>query len=76
MGNLWQWFNGKKTVIATVLFIVSAFFDQVVVAQWGVTADWIPKLTGSLDWFGMILGGFGLTHKGMKIVKGAQSSQP
>lgn len=76
MSNFIGWFNGKKTVIATILFIISAFFDQVVIAQWGVTADWIPKLTGSMDWFGMILGGFGLTHKGIKVMAKTEDVQP
>ncbi len=75
MEQFLAWFNGKKTVIATALFIISAFFDQVVIAQWGVSADWIPKLTGTLDWVGMILGGVGLTHKGIKVVKGTQPPQ-
>lgn len=69
------WFNGKKTVIAAAVFILSAFFDQVIVAQWDITAAWIPKFTGTLDWFGMVLGGFGLTHKGIKVIEAKKTGE-
>ena len=69
ISNWLEFFNGKKTIIAAVMLVISAFLEQVVVGQWGVQASWIAQVIGTLDWFGMILGGVGLTHKGVKVVK-------
>lgn len=67
---MWTWLSGKKTTIAAVLLVLAAFLQQVVVGQWELSAAWIPKAVATLEWFGMILGGVGLTHKGVKVIKG------
>jgi len=67
--KLWDFLSGKKTAIGATLLFVSAFLEQVVIGQWGSQAAWIPQLIGTLDWFGMVLTGIGLSHKGVKVIK-------
>lgn len=63
---MFDWFDGKKTIIAAALLTLAAFLDQVVVGIWGSTATWVPMAIQTLEWVGMILGGVGLAHKAVK----------
>ena len=60
MKNLWNWLNGKKTTIAAIIMMISAFLTEIVVNKWGITIAWIPKLIDILNYFGGILAGVGL----------------
>lgn len=61
-----EWFNGKKTIIASILLVLAAFCDQVLVGIWGAAWTWLPLLISTLEWIGMLLGGSGLIHKAVK----------
>lgn len=69
--NLWNWFNGKKTVIGLALIGIATFLSEIVVGKWEVVATWIPKLIETLSWIGVALTGSGLLHKGTKAVTSA-----
>ena len=60
MKGAWEWFNGKKTVIGTVIILaaegVKLFFPELIEPQ---KVEFIQSV-------GMILGGVGLVHKGTK----------
>jgi hypothetical protein len=80
---MWDWLDGRKTIIGTLVLIAAAFVDQVVIAIWYapdpggplvVVPHWIPKLGRSLDWVGMAVAGVGLTHKGVKIAQGTNTT--
>lgn len=66
---MWTWFNGKKTIIGTIILLISAIIEQVAVGIWGIQSDWLPKAVQTCDWIGMALGGVGLFHKGVKAVQ-------
>ena len=68
----WTWFDGKKTTIAAGVLVASAFAEQVLVGIWGVTWPWLPQAMQTADWIGMVLGGAGLVHKGVKLIPPAQ----
>ncbi len=68
MKNFFKWFNGKKTNIAALLLIVSAFLTEFVIGKWGETAEWIPKVIDVLNYLGMIFGSVGLGHKAYKSI--------
>jgi len=63
----WEWLNGKKTIIGTIIFFLSAFFSQVVGGIWEIESTWLVKLTDTLDWIGLALSSTGLSHKGVKM---------
>lgn len=65
-----EWLNGRKTIIGACILFASAFLDQVLVGAWGVTGDWVAPMGKTLDWFGMVVAGTGLTHKGVKVISG------
>ncbi len=69
MIQLWEYFNGYKTNLAAGILILSVFLSEVIVGIWSVEASWMNNIIRTLDWFGMILGGTGLTHKGIKALK-------
>jgi len=69
MKTAWEYFNGKKTLIAAGVLILSVFLSEVIVGIWGFNPDWMGNLIRTLDWFGMVFGGAGLTHKGFKAIE-------
>ena len=72
---LWRWLDGRKTIIASILLIAAAFLEQVVQGQWGVQSQLLARVTSTLDWFGMVIGGIGITHKGMKLAEAKAAPQ-
>lgn len=63
--NLWNWFNGKKTIIGlTLLAIISV--DTQVAGIWHFTPAWLTQINDTLAYIGDILAGGGLLHKGYK----------
>ena len=66
MNTIITWFNGKKTIIGSVLMTASIILTEVVVGIWMVEGDWIAPTVKTLNWVGMLLGGTGLIHKAMK----------
>jgi len=66
--KIWNWFSGKKTVIATTILIVAAFCQQVLIGVWSADWTWLPQLIQSFEWIGMVLGGTGLIHKAAKTI--------
>lgn len=70
MKQAWEFLNGNKTNIAAVVLVISVFLSEVIVGIWGYDPDWMGNTIRTLDWFGMILGGVGLTHKGVKATVG------
>lgn len=61
-----EWFNGKKTIIGSVLMTVAIFLTEVVIGFWDYNPAWMPGIISTLNWVGMVLGGTGLIHKGVK----------
>lgn len=74
--KLFEWANGKKTAIGTVLLVASTFIDQVLIGFWGLSGTWVAPLMQTLDWLGMALGGTGLAHKVVKFQKAKTTSIP
>jgi len=74
MNNLWEYFNGKKTIVGTCCLLTSAFGYQVVMGIWdiGATSYYFSNSLNTLDWLGMALGGIGLSHKAIKQKNGGQ----
>jgi len=60
MKKAWNWLNGRKTVIGTVIILaaegVKLFFPELIEPQ---KIEFVQSI-------GMILGGVGLVHKGAK----------
>lgn len=65
--ELWEFLNGKKTIIGAMLLIVGAFMGEVIVGIWGFHATVIIKMASTLNWMGMAMGGTGIFHK---LIKG------
>lgn len=63
---MWKFLNGKKTGIGAGALMLAVFLSDVVAGTMGVTADWIPKAVAILEWVGVMFGGTGLAHKGVK----------
>jgi len=63
MNEAWEWLNGKKTVIGSVLLLASAFSTQVVIGIWEVDQAWLPRMVETFDWVGGLITTGGLTHK-------------
>lgn len=66
----WKYLNNKKTVIGSALLLAAV----VITKMSGIWVDdpppeWIPKLVETLEWFGGLITGVGLGHKGVKAVK-------
>ena len=61
--NALAWFNGKKTLIGTIMLWVGAFGSQVVIGVWGISDPLVPIAIETLNWFGMAFGGVGVAHK-------------
>lgn len=68
MGKIWNWFNGKKSVIGAYAF-GSAYVIGKLSSIWGIQYSWIPPLIDTLTEAGAILTGVGVIHKGVKAVK-------
>jgi len=69
MMKYWNYLNQKKTVIGSVL-LFAAVVIQAMVGIWSgeVTPEWILKLVETLEWFGGLITGVGLGHKGTKAL--------
>ena len=64
-----EWFNGKKTIVATVLFMTAAFVEEIVVGQFGAVyamPAWVALVGAAVKWIAVALGATGLGHKYMK----------
>jgi len=65
---MWDFLNGKKTIIATIAGVLAAFIQQVVIGTWHAEASlpWITGVVDVLNWLVMTLGTTGLVHKAIK----------
>lgn len=76
---LWQWLDGKKTVIGSICLFADTFYSQVLQNIWGIPQiESVESTAQTLAWIGLILTGGGLTHKGVKVIEArrAQGPQP
>ena len=76
---LWNWFNGKKTVIgASIICFVpylQGFINDFVIGIWHLPQPTIiPQLIASLIWIGTALTTVGLVHKAVKYQTDAPKS--
>lgn len=76
---LWNWFNGKKTVIgASIICFVpylQGFINDFVIGIWHLPQPAIvPQLIASLIWIGTALTTVGLVHKAVKYQADAPKS--
>jgi len=63
--GIWSWFDGKKTVIGGVFFIISDYIMLPAVTHYGMSPDWE-------FWLKTVAGVFvvlGIAHKGAKKQK-------
>ena len=67
MMKFWKMLNNKKTTIGSTL-LLSAIIIEKMASIWisDTPPDWIPNLIVTLEWFGSLLTGVGLGHKGIK----------
>jgi hypothetical protein len=66
MKKIWDYFNGKKTVIAAALLVTATFLSTLLGDTLGYQSAWLDSITELLRWIGMVLGGVGLGHKAVK----------
>ncbi len=67
MQTIWKGLNGKKTALGAGLFMAAFILQKMLEIWWGSSIpDWGPKLVETLEWFGGIFSGIGLSHKGIK----------
>ena len=71
--KIWNWLNGKKTVIGLALMGIATFIQVIVIGKWEASADWLPKLVETLSYLGAILTGGGLLHKSSKALTGGNA---
>lgn len=69
--DTWNWLDGKKTNIATALFvfgqILDYFYSSFMGGIWHHAAPVaLPQIIASINWFASLLGGTGLIHKAAK----------
>lgn len=65
--KFWNFFNGKKTVIGLLCMYGVMFINEVVIDIWAIDSPALPKIAKTLGWLGLIIGGGGLIHKGIKV---------
>lgn len=63
---LWRWFDGKKTVIGTIFLFIATIINEVVIAIIGLNFPWLVITAKVFSYFGLMFGGVGVTHKGVK----------
>ena len=66
--KLWAWFDGKKTLIGTIILFGSAFVSQVLMGIWKLPAYPWEQIAMTMDWVGMAVAGLGAVHKAQKAV--------
>jgi len=69
MNKIWNWFSGKKVVIASICLIAAKILDEVIIGIWSAQGEWLFNLINTLEWFGATLGAAGLIHKIVKVKK-------
>lgn len=67
--KLWSWFNGRKSAIGGYFLLASWAITEFVIGDWGVSADILPKITGTFSKIGVLLTGGGGVHKIGKAIK-------
>lgn len=67
---IWDFFNGKKVIISSVLLSIAVLLEEVVINIWGVDSEIIINTHRTLLWLGLALAGTGLTHKYLKRKNG------
>jgi hypothetical protein len=64
-----KFLDGKKTSIGAAVLLCAAFIDQVAIEIWDLGFSWLPRLSETLSWIGMLASGLGLSHKGVKLMQ-------
>ncbi len=65
----WEWLSGKKTVIGGYMLLAALAITELVIGQWGIESDILPKIVGTLNWIGGILTATGGAHKVVKVIR-------
>jgi hypothetical protein len=68
MGNLWVWFDGKKSVLGASALWIALFIQDFVIGQLGVVSPFLPGLIDFLNYIGQILLPVGIMHKAAKAI--------
>lgn len=63
----WNWFNGKKTLIASGVALGQAMFQSFVIDEFSIQSDTWTHASSLLTKLVVYLGGVGLVHKGVKV---------
>lgn len=64
--EIWTWLNGKKTVIAVILYLIHKCLLEVVAGIFLVDTDLFWQITETIMWAYQILGTVGVGHKLVK----------
>ncbi len=67
MNSIFNWLNGRKTIIGAILLFIASFIQEVIIGKWHATGEWILPTIETLNWLGMAVTGWGLGHKAMKV---------
>lgn len=64
---MWQWFDGKKTIIGTIcLYVAELIIGGLIKDQLHFSPEWLTTIQTILTWIGGILVPGGLGHKYIK----------
>jgi len=65
--KLWQYLNNKKTNTGAALLLLAVILQKMTEIWLGADHPvWVGNLVETLQWFGGLLSGVGLGHKGVK----------
>lgn len=67
---MWEWFNGKKTVIGAVILWIATLIEAVFIQKYHVDAQWVLITVDLLKYVGGTLVPVGIGHKVIKKAQG------
>jgi hypothetical protein len=66
---MWQWFNGKKVIIGTVLLYLSVYLiDGFLIGEINYSPEWLLVINKFCVYVGGLLIPTGLGHKAIKYI--------
>jgi len=67
--KIWNWLNGKKTVIGSVCLWIGGIFLPFIINDLNYHPAWFDTLISILNWLGGVLAPLGIMHKAAKTKK-------
>ncbi len=62
MKKFWDWINGKKTIIAVIVYLLHMVLVEVVGGIFGVEGVLFEQIAETLQWVYEVLGTIGVGH--------------